>query len=256
VAYDLYRYPLNGMPEGPSLVILKEALQKFTGKKILHASGNAKIDMPSLEGKRIVEIRTWGKHLFIVLKDVCVRIHLLMFGTYSINEQIRADRSVRLQLSFKNDELFFYTCAVRLLDISQLGEVDWAADVMSDEWSPVKARNKLKKMKDELVCDVLLNQQVFSGVGNIIKNEVLYRVFIHPESRVGSIPSRKLGDLIRESRNYSFDFLQWKKAFVLKKQWLAHTKKTCRRCDLPFVKKYCGKTKRRSFFCERCQVKY
>ena len=57
-------------------------------------------------------------------------------------------------------------------------------------------------------------------------------------------------------RNYSFDFLKWKKDYVLKKHWLAHTKKTCKRCNIPLIKKYCGKTKRRTFFCENCQVKY
>ena len=120
----------------------------------------------------------------------------------------------------------------------------------------VHIRRKLKKMPDTMVCDALLDQNVFSGVGNIIKNEVLYRIFLHPETLVGDIPPRKLTQLINESRNYSFDFLKWKKAYVLKKHWLAHTKKTCKRCDLPFMKKYCGKTKRRTFFCENCQLFY
>ena len=80
-------------------------------------------------------------------------------------------------------------------------------------------------MPDTMVCDALLDQNVLSGVGNIIKNEVLYRIFLHPETLVGDIPPRKLTQLINESRNYSFDFLKWKKAYVLKKHWLAHTKK-------------------------------
>ena len=111
-------------------------------------------------------------------------------------------------------------------------------------------------MPETMVCDALLDQQVFSGVGNIIKNEVLYRIRLHPETMLGKIPPRKITELITEARNYSFDFLKWKKAFELKKHWLAHTKKICPRCNLPFIKKHCGKTHRRSFFCENCQVKY
>ncbi len=107
-----------------------------------------------------------------------------------------------------------------------------------------------------MVCDALLDQQIFSGVGNIIKNEVLYRIKLHPETLVKNIPARKITELIKEARNYSFDFLKWKKEYVLKKHWLAHTKKICQRCDLPLIKKYCGQTNRRSFFCENCQVKY
>jgi endonuclease-8 len=84
----------------------------------------------------------------------------------------------------------------------------------------------------------------------------LYRVKLHPETLTGKIPPRKLTELVTEARNYSFDFLKWKKEYVLKKNWLAHTKRTCRRCDLPMIKKYCGQTGRRSFFCENCQKKY
>ena len=53
---------------------------------------------------------------------------------------------------------------------------DWSADVMSEAWSPVKAKRKLKLQPGTLVCDALLGQQVFAGVGNIIKNEVCFRI--------------------------------------------------------------------------------
>jgi len=107
-----------------------------------------------------------------------------------------------------------------------------------------------------MACDALLDQQIFSGVGNIIKNEVLYRIYLHPETRIQHIPPRKLTELIKEARNYSFDFLKWKKEYVLKKHWLVHTKKICKRCELPVIKKYCGITKRRTFFCVNCQRLY
>ena len=244
------------MPEGPSMVILKEAMQPFIGKKILEARGNAKIDMGRLLQKKILNIKTWGKQFFICLPNTTIRIHFLMFGSNSIGEQTRPDKSLRLGLKIARRTVFFYTCAVRLIDEDLDSIYDWEADVMSDKWNPAKARKKLKAMPDTMVCDALLDQQIFSGVGNIIKNEVLYRIMLHPETLVGNIPVRKLTTLINEARNYSFDFLKWKKEFVLKKHWLPHTKKTCKRCDLPLFKKYCGKTKRRTFFCENCQVKY
>ena len=127
---------------------------------------------------------------------------------------------------------------------------------MSKKWDPKKAKAKLKNIPDEMICDALLEQDIFAGLGNIIKNEVLYRVRLHPESRVGKIPDTKIRTLIKESRIYSFEFLKWKKKFELKKHWLAHTKKTCLRCNLPFIKKQTGVKKRRSFFCENCQKLY
>ena len=111
-------------------------------------------------------------------------------------------------------------------------------------------------MPDELVCDALLDQEIFAGVGNIIKNEVLYRIKVHPKTKLGDLPPRKLTQLINEARNYSFDFLKWKKEYTLRKHWLAHTKKTCQRDGDKIVKEYLGKTQRRTFFCNSCQVQY
>jgi endonuclease-8 len=107
-----------------------------------------------------------------------------------------------------------------------------------------------------LACDALLDQQMFSGAGNIIKNEVLFRIRVHPLSRIGALPAAKLRQLVDEARKYSFDFLQWKKANVLKRHWLAHTKTTCPRCNVALREKELGKSRRRSFYCNRCQIKY
>jgi len=245
------------MPEGPSILLLKQIITPLCKKKkIIKASGNAKIDMALLSGKKVTNIRCWGKQLLIYTEDAMIRIHLLMFGSYSIDENSKPARSLRLALQFPEHTIYFYTCSVRLLPKYGDKIYDWEADVLSDQWNSVKARKKLKAMPTAMVCDVLLDQQIFSGVGNIIKNEVLYRIKVHPENLIKNIPSVKLSALIKEARNYSFDFLKWKKNFTLKKHWLAHTKKICLRCDLPILKKYCGKTKRRTFFCTGCQVRY
>ena len=111
-------------------------------------------------------------------------------------------------------------------------------------------------MPETLVCDALLDQNLFAGVGNIIKNEVLFRIRLHPLSQAGALPLEKRDELIAQARRYSFDFLEWKKAYVLKKHWLAHTRRICPRCDIPFVKAKLGVTNRRSFFCENCQLRY
>lgn len=87
------------MPEGPSIVILKEQATSFAGKKILSAEGDAKIDKARLVGQRIVALRSWGKHFLIELQGFALRVHLLMFGTYRINE--RKDSPPWLSLRFE-----------------------------------------------------------------------------------------------------------------------------------------------------------
>lgn len=243
------------MPEGPSIVILKELVQSFKGKRVLSVDGNSKQDIQRLAGQTIIDFKSWGKHFLISFKKFTVKIHFMLFGSYSINEKVER-KLTRLGLHFKNGDLYFYACSVQFIEEDIDTIYDWSGDVMNEEWSKTKAKKKLKQHPDMLVCDALLDQNIFSGVGNIIKNEVCFRIYVHPESKVGALPSKHTDLLIKEAKNYSFDFLKWKKAFVLKKHWLAHTKKICPRCDIPFIKNYAGKTKRRTFFCTNCQILY
>ena len=245
----------NGtMPEGPSIVILKEAAQAFVGQKVVEVSGNRKIDLQRIQGQTVQEFISFGKQFLIRLDNFTIRIHLLLFGTYRINE--RKETPPRLSLIFEDGEINFYGCSVNFIegDLDKL--YDWSADVMSDAWDPDAAQLKLKNHPQTMVCDALLNQDIFAGSGNIIKNEVLYRIRVHPETLIGNLPEDKLEELATETRNYSFDFLRWKKQFELKKHWLAHTRKKCLRCELPFSKMYLGKTNRRSFYCANCQIRY
>lgn len=242
------------MPEGPSIIILKELVKGFKRKKIIDVGGNTRIDMKWVKGKSISDFRSWGKHFLICFGKRTIRIHFLLFGSYRISETRPA--APRLHLGFSNGELNFYACSIRILDGDIDKLYDWTADVMSNRWDPKGARAKLKATPLTLVCDALLDQSIFAGVGNIIKNEVLYRIRVHPKSKIGKLPPAKLSALIREARNYSFDFLQWKKKYVLRKHWLVHTKKTCPNCGGLLKKEYPGKTKRRTFFCSNCQLLY
>jgi endonuclease VIII len=242
------------MPEGPSIVILKETVSEFTGKKVVKAEGYAKIDLTKISGKKITSFRSWGKHFLICFKGFFLRVHLMMFGTYRLNE--RKANNPALSLQFKNGELNFYTCSVKLISGDPSEQYDWSADVMSPDWDSASAMKKLKASKDLNICDALLDQTIFSGVGNIIKNEVLFRIHVHPASIISQLPLARLKALVKEAVNYSWDFYHWKKAFVLKKHWLIYKKQVCPRCAIAITKNHIGKTKRLTCYCENCQVLY
>jgi len=244
------------MPEGPSLVILREEAAKFAGRRIQHVGGNSRLDIQRMAGRRVEALRTWGKHFLVVFDGFALRVHFLLWGSYRIDER-REGSAERLALVFDNGELNFYSSSLKYIEGDLDAVYDWGADVMSDAWDPKAARRKLKAMPDMLVADALLDQDVFAGVGNIIKNEVLFRIRVHPETPVGALSARKLGELVREAREYSFDFYRWKKDYVLKKHYQVHTKTECPRCGrrLAFRAKL-GSKQRRAFFCEHCQKRY
>lgn len=242
------------MPEGPSIVILREAAAKFRGKTVRRAVGNSSLDLTRMEGRRVIALRSWGKHFLIEFSGFSLRVHMLMFGSYRIDE--RKPSPPRVSLQFDDGELNIYASSLKYIEGKLDETYDWRTDVMNDAWDPRLARRRLKQQPDTLICDALLDQELFAGVGNIIKNEVLFRQRVHPESTVGALPPRVLGRVIADARAYSFLFLEWKRAFELKKHWQIHTKRTCPTCGGPVSKTYPGKSRRRTFFCPNCQIRY
>ena len=244
------------MPEGPTIIILREEAAAFEGRKVLRVAGNTqRIDAARMRNKTIRHLCSWGKHFLISFDDFALRVHFLLFGSYRIDE--RREGPPRLSLTFDNGELNFYSSSLKYIEGDLDAAYDWSADVMADAWDPKAARRKLRAHPQVLACDALLDQDVFAGVGNIIKNEVLHRIRVHPESTIGALSARKLGELVAQAREYSFDFYAWKKAYVLKQHYQVHTRTICPRDGQRLAfRAHLGTRKRRAFFCERCQKLY
>ncbi|HUP56814.1 MAG TPA: DNA-formamidopyrimidine glycosylase family protein, partial [Bdellovibrionota bacterium] len=212
--------------EGPSLVILKEEFRPVVGKTVLGAAGNSKqIRVEELPGRKLLEVHTWGKHLLLRFgRGLTLKIHFLMFGSYTMDLK-KPGRDPRLTLRFPGHAIHFYSCSVRELEGDPREVYDYATDPMSPEWDELRAVRAVRGRPGEMVCDVLLDQEIFSGVGNIIKNEVLYRLGILPLTRVGELTLGELRALVRETRRYCFEFYEWKKRFVLRKNWKIYRQK-------------------------------
>lgn len=58
-------------------------------------------------------------------------------------------------------------------------------DICSPKFSFSRAESEVKKQKGRMLCDVLMDQKVLPGVGNIIKNEALFDSGLHPAVKVG-----------------------------------------------------------------------
>ena len=132
------------MPEGPSIVILRELAADFAGRKVLRVSGNSKQDLQRLQGRKLKALRSWGKHFLLEFDGFAVRIHFLLFGSYRINKEKNA--TPRLSLGFsKGEVLNFYACSVKFLEGSLDEHYDWRVDVMADAWDAALARRKLRE---------------------------------------------------------------------------------------------------------------
>jgi endonuclease-8 len=238
--------------EGPSLIILKEQLAPFTGKKVKEVKGNTSIAKELIKGKKLIKVLSWGKHLLMQFDGLTLKTHFLMHGSYKINEE-REGKMPRISFLFSNGFVNFYACSVKFLD-NPLEEIyDWRTDVMSEEWDGKEVLKRIKARPEELVSDLLLDQDVFTGVGNIIKNEVLFNLKIHPLTKIKDLNSVKLKELMKEAVDYSWKFYEWRKIFQLKKNYRIYFKSVCPECQTKSIREKTGKWSRWTFFCPSCQ---
>jgi endonuclease-8 len=240
--------------EGPSLVIACEELKPFLKKKIKKARGSAKLPFSSFKGASLLRARSWGKHLLLFFSNTNLRIHFLMFGSYRIDDP-RENRIPKLQLDYGDQKIYFYSCAIKEQPKGFEKAYDWSVDLMSPKWDPAQAVKALQKKPEAQVCDVLMDQNIFSGLGNIMKNEILFNLKMHPETQIQQLTPARQRKLVAESESYAWRFYEWKKANVLKRNWRIMRKKICPICEGKVKKKATGKLQRWSHFCSRCQIK-
>jgi endonuclease-8 len=143
---------------------------------------------------------------------------------------------------------------VKYIDDSRARNLyDFTADVLADEWNPRAALAKVRTHPDAEIADVLLDQSIFAGVGNIIKNEVLFRTGTSPFALVRHLPARQLRAIVADARVFSFRFLELRRQFALRKNLQVYGRRECPQCQRRIARRVHGQRRRRSFFCANCQ---
>ncbi|MDQ3099756.1 MAG: endonuclease [Bacteroidota bacterium] len=247
--------------EGPSLLLAKEQLQPFKGKKIIAVSGNTTIEKERFQGEEVKEIFNWGKHLVFQFPGFALKVHFLMFGTFeadvegvTVTGDYKRPREPRLAFMFANGELRMFSCSVKIIEDRNFKKsYDFSVDVLHRQWDPEKAMKAMKQNLDEQIADVLLDQNIFSGVGNIIKNEILALAGVRPITKVRDLKLAKRRELIDLARSFSRQFYKWRKVFMLRKNLRIHRKHKCPVCRDKLERAKTGKRVRWSYWCERCQ---
>lgn len=247
--------------EGPSLYLAAEQLQPFSGRRIESVTGNSKIGIERLAGLTVKEIFAWGKHLVFQFDTFALRVHFMLWGTFaatirgrSVTGDYRRSGPPRLVLNFPNGEITIWAASVRYVeDAHAKAAYDLSADIMADEWNGRAALAKVRTFPRAEIADVLLDQAIFAGVGNIIKNEVLFRTRVSPIAKVGDLSARKLRAIAVDARIFSFRFLELRRTFSLRKNFEVYQRSVCPRCGSKIERRVHGQRARRSFFCARCQ---
>jgi endonuclease-8 len=247
--------------EGPSIHLAAEQLRPFAGRRVRTVSGNSRIGIERLRGQKLTEIVAWGKHLIFQFETFALRVHFMLWGTFaatvkgaSVTGDYRRSGPPRLVLTFTNGEITIWSASLAFVEGANARDgYDRSADIMSDTWDQEAAFRKVRAAPRAEIADVLLDQTIFAGVGNIIKNEVLFRTGTSPFLAAGKISDRKLKAIIVDARVFSRRFLELRRIFALRKNLDIYRRSVCPRCGRKVYRQVHGTRRRRSFFCAHCQ---
>lgn len=242
------------MPEGPSILFLKNKLQRYKGKTVSEAAGYGEMDKSKIVNIKLVDIETYGKNLLFVFKDFFVGVHLGLFGSMLVNKRKKVNAS--FSLHFSDGEINFYVAKTKLYEGKPSDHFNFKTDILKPQFDPEFILKELENHGDEMIGDVLMDQHIFAGVGNIIRIETLYHAKIHPQSIVKEIPEKKLVFLLKIVVDYAEEFLTLLKTGGVKEAAMIYGKKTCAKHKTDLVIAEMGKVKRKTYVCEKCQKLY
>ncbi len=181
------------MPELPEVrtvaSVLKKNLlnKKITNIEIIYPKiiEPKSLDFKNLIGKKLTDVNTLGKFLIFTFEDLYLVSHLRMEGKYyikSLNEKIEKHEHIIFD---------FGALSVRYHDTRKFGRM-----FLCNDLKDYPSLNKVglepfdKKMTKELlkeklnsklpIKELLLDQSIMAGLGNIYVNEVLFASFINP----------------------------------------------------------------------------
>lgn len=199
------------MPEGDTLEGIARRLQPMVGavpRVETPLARHAPLRLPErLAGARLVDAEARGKHLLLTFdNDLVVHSHLRMSGRWEIGPPGRRYRRPRTTawLILTTDDLEAALFNGPLLEVLTPAQVGLhpalrrlGPDVLDADFDVDRAVAVARHgPTEQTVADVLLDQRVLAGVGNVWKSEALFDRGLDPWARVADLDDAALGDLL------------------------------------------------------------
>ncbi|XP_007948758.1 endonuclease 8-like 3 [Orycteropus afer afer] len=205
-------------------------------------------------------VETLGKELFMYFGPKALRIHFGMKGSILINPpQYRNKNGVVpvFEVQLTKDLICFFDSSVELrnsMESQQKIRMMQELDVCSPKFSFSRAESEVKKQKDRMLCDVLMDQKVLPGVGNIIKNEALFDTGLHPSVKVCQLTDEQIFHLVKMIRDFSILFYRCNKSgSAVSKHYKVYKRSKCGQCHCRIIVCRLGENNRMTYICPQCQ---
>jgi endonuclease VIII len=274
------------MPEGDTIFRSARALNlALQGKKVesfdtAYAQLASVDDQSPVAGRTVERVESRGKWLLVHLSgDLILVTHMLMSGSWHIYRRgerwKRARHHMRAVVATADFEAVAFDVPVasfhtarsleRNSSIPKLGP-----DLLGAEFSNDEAMRRLADAADEEIANVLLNQRVIAGIGNVFKSEICFTCGVNPFAKTSSLPQAKLVELLEASRRLlAANVSEGSGDRIVTYTGLRRTTgadnptarlwvygrrgKQCRRCGTLILMRKQGPGARSTYWCPQCQ---
>jgi len=272
------------MPEGDTIFRAARTLhQALAGRPVTRfqsvfpALTRIDEDHP-IAGRTIESVSSRGKHLLMTFSsDLVLHTHMRMNGAWHLyragERWRRPSRDMRIVVATTDAEAVGFNIPVaEFLSARQLARHERLRQLGPDLLDPAfDARHVVERVAahgSEAIADVLLNQRVMSGIGNVLKSETLFVARVHPFTPSRELPLAVLEHVIGVARRLMRMNVRELATVAATaggrktinsldprvRLWVyGRAGKPCRQCGAPIASRKTGLDARITYWCPRCQ---
>jgi len=205
------------MPEGPEVKIVVDFLNKSLQNKRISSFSHCSKPYKIKYGEVIKSLKEYvpldfsgffciGKTSFLKIdKRKYFSFHLGMTGKWSEKKEkhthFKIETSDNTKIYFTDPRRFGN---IKIVSKDQLDKDYYKEGDFLNFNTPIKkyAEYLVNNLKSEQeVCKILLNQKYFSGVGNYLKSEILYKAKIHPQKKWNQLTNKEIFNLCNYTKS-------------------------------------------------------
>jgi endonuclease-8 len=267
------------MPEGDTIFRAARTLHRaLAGKTVVRFESM----LPALTrvhhhrpitGRTIIEVAARGKHMLMSFSaDLVLHTHMLMNGSWHIyrpdERWQRSPRQMRVVVGTEDIVAVGFNIPVaEFLDARDVERREQlrrlGPDPLSEHFDREEALRRMREHPGEAIGDVLLNQRVMAGIGNVLKSEALFVAGVHPFGAVRNLTNEALERLIAvgqrllsmNARPHAGAFRQTTGRMNPNEPLWVYGRAglPCRKCGALIQARKTGLDARLTYWCPRCQ---
>jgi endonuclease-8 len=250
--------------EGDTILRLARRFEAtLMGEAVAAAAPNPRgkaANVERLDGLSLESVKAHGKHLLLGFGDLSLHSHLGMNGGwhfYPPRSRWRRPRSSAWAVLSGGDwdAVQFGGPTLRVASTSRLRRdpqlVRLGPDILAPEFEADAVVAAIRRDATRGLGDVLLDQHLVAGIGNIFKSEACFAVRVDPWRPVGEVSDEELRAVLAAAREQMLAAVQTggRHSFRVYKR----RQGACPSCRGPISSRGQGDANRTTYWCPRCQ---